>query len=106
MIYVAGLIAVGLSPLVDRIEQHRLASRIRLPRWGAILSVYVVVFVVVGLFVGMLMVPPLASQARDLISAAPGSGAAVAQQWLIRQGVLGREITVGEAVRQAPGRRL
>lgn len=26
-----------------------------------------------------------------------------AQQWLIQQGVLGRELTIGEAVRQAPG---
>ena len=100
LIYVAGLIAVGLAPLVDRIEQQRLTTRIRLPRWGAILSVYVVVFIIVGLFV-MLMVPPLASQASDLISAAPDL-VSRGQQWLIRQGVLGREITIGEAVRQAP----
>ena len=60
LIYVAGLVAVGLSPLVDRIEQQRMITRIRLPRWAAILSVYVVVFTVIGLFV-MLMVPPLAS---------------------------------------------
>ncbi|HKH73570.1 MAG TPA: AI-2E family transporter [Vicinamibacterales bacterium] len=100
LIYVAGLIAVGLSPLVDRIEQQRLTTRIRLPRWAAILSVYVVVFTVVGLFV-MLMVPPLASQARDLFNAAPDL-VSRGQQWLIRQGVLGREITIGEAVRQAP----
>jgi len=32
LIYVAGLIAVGLSPLVDRIEQQRLTTRFRLPR--------------------------------------------------------------------------
>jgi len=31
LIYVAGLIAVGLSPLVDRIEQQRLTTRVRLP---------------------------------------------------------------------------
>lgn len=98
LMYIAGLIAVGLSPLVDRIEQQRLTTRIRLPRWAAILSVYVVVFVVVGLFV-MLMVPPLAAQARDLFNAAPDYMSR-AQQWLIQQGILGREITIGEAVRQ------
>jgi predicted PurR-regulated permease PerM len=98
LIYVAGLIAVGLSPLVDRLEQQRLTRRVRLPRWAAILSVYLVLFTVIGLFV-MLMVPPLAAQARDLYNAAPDY-ASRAQQWLIRQGVLGQEITIGEAVRQ------
>ena len=100
LIYVAGLIAVGLSPLVDAIEQQRVITRIRLPRWAAILSVYIVLFTVVILFV-MLMVPPLASQARDFVAVAPDL-ISRGQQWLIQQGVLGREITIGEAVRQAP----
>jgi predicted PurR-regulated permease PerM len=98
LIYVAGLIAVGLSPLVDRIEQQRLTRRVRPPRWAAILSVYIVLFTVVGLFV-MLMVPPLVSQARDLFTVAPDL-LSRGQQWLIEQGILGREITIGEAVRQ------
>ncbi len=100
LIYVAGLIAVGLSPLVDAIEQQRVIRRIRLPRWAAILSVYVVIFTVVALFV-MLMVPPLASQARDFVTVAPDL-VSRGQQWLIQQGILGREITIGDAVRQAP----
>ncbi len=100
LIYVAGLIAVGLSPLVDRLEQQRLTRRVQMPRWAAILSLYVVLFTVIGLFV-MLMVPPLAEQARDLIAAAPDLPSR-GQQWLIRLGILGREITIGEAVRQAP----
>ena len=101
LIYVAGLIAVGLSPLVDRIEQQRLTRRVRIPRWAAILSVYVALFTVIGLFV-MLMVPPLAAQARDLVTAAPDL-LHRAQLWLIERGVLSREVTIGEAVRQAPG---
>jgi predicted PurR-regulated permease PerM len=101
LIYVAGLIAVGLSPLVAAIEQQRLVRRVRVPRWAAILSVYVVLFTLVVLFV-MLMVPPLAAQARDLVAAAPDL-VSRAQQWLIQQGILIREITIGEAVRQAPG---
>jgi predicted PurR-regulated permease PerM len=101
LIYVAGLIAVGLSPLVDAIEQQRVIRRVSLPRWAAILSVYIVLFTVVVLFV-MLMVPPLASQARDFVAVAPDL-ISRGQQWLIQQGVLGREITIGEAVRQAPG---
>jgi predicted PurR-regulated permease PerM len=101
LIYVAGLIAVGISPLVGRIEQQRLVRRVRVPRWAAILSVYAVLFTVIILFV-MLMVPPLAAQARDLVTAAPDL-LHRAQLWLIERGILSREITIGEAVRQAPG---
>ena len=50
----------------------------------------------------MLMVPPLATQARDFLAVAPDL-LSRGQQWLIRQGILIREITIGEAVRQAPG---
>ena len=100
LIYVAGLIAVGLSPLVDRIEQQRLIRQKRVPRWAAILSLYVVLFTVVGLFV-MLMVPPLASQASDFLTAAPDL-LSRGQQWLIDRGILTRAITISEAVRQAP----
>jgi len=60
-----------------------------------------VVFVVVGLFV-MLMVPPLATQVSDFLTAAPDL-LSRGQQWLIEQGILSREITISEAVRQAPG---
>jgi predicted PurR-regulated permease PerM len=101
LIYVAGLLAVGVSPLVDRIERQRLIPRVQLPRWAAILSVYTVLFTVIGLFV-MLMVPPLAMQAREFLNVAPDL-LSRGQQWLIEQGVIGREITIGEAVRQAPG---
>lgn len=100
LIYVAGLIAVGISPLVDRIEQQRLVRRVRVPRWAAILSVYAALVTVVILFV-MMMVPPLAAQARELVTAAPDL-LSRAQRWLIGQGILNREITIGEAVRQAP----
>lgn len=100
LIYVAGLIAVGISPLVDRIEQQRLVRRVRVPRWAAILSVYAALVTVVILFV-MLMVPPLAAQARELVTTAPDL-LSRAQRWLIGQGILNREITIGEAVRQAP----
>jgi predicted PurR-regulated permease PerM len=100
LIYVAGLIAVGLAPLVERIEQQRLVRRIRVPRWAAILSVYVALFTVITLFV-MLMVPPLATQAREFLTAAPDL-LSRAQQWLIDQGILSRQITISEAVQQAP----
>ena len=70
-IYIAGLLAVGLSPLVRRLERGRLLNgRIRLPRWLAILSLYVTFLLSVA-FILALVVPPLASQIRGLIQTLP-----------------------------------
>ena len=101
LVYVAILIAVGLSPLVEAIERHPLATRLRLPRWGAILTIYLL-FLAAIISIGALVVPPLATQAREFVAAAPDL-LHRAQQWLILRGLLGREITVIEAVQQAPG---
>jgi predicted PurR-regulated permease PerM len=101
LVYVAVLIAIGLSPLVETIERHHVAVRLRLPRWAAILALYLL-FVAAVISIGALVLPPLASQARDLWAAAPEL-LHRAQVWLIQRGVLGREITVVEAVQQAPG---
>jgi predicted PurR-regulated permease PerM len=104
LIYVSALVAIGLGPLVNAIERRRpgLASRRRSPRWLAILIIYLLIIgVLVG--IGMLVVPPLVSQARELWSKLPGllhDG----QQWLIERGWLGRELSVQEAVQQAPGK--
>lgn len=101
LVYVASLIAVGLSPIVATIERHHLAVRVRLPRWGAILAIYLL-FIAAVASIGALVLPPLTSQARDLWAAAPGL-LHRAQLWLIQRGLLGREISVAEAVQQAPG---
>ena len=101
LVYVAVLIAIGLSPLVDTIEQQRFATRLRLPRWAAILALYLL-FASAVIAIGALVLPPLAKQATDFWEAAPDL-LHRAQQWLIQRGVLGREITVIEAVQKAPG---
>lgn len=100
LVYVSILIAIGLSPLVAAIERHRLAIRMRLPRWGAILTIYLL-FVAAVIAIGALIVPPLALQARELWAAAPDL-LHRGQLWLIQRGLLSREITVIEAVQQAP----
>ncbi|HLG55741.1 MAG TPA: AI-2E family transporter [Vicinamibacterales bacterium] len=97
LIYVAALIAVGLSPLVNAIERQR---RIRPPRWAAILTVYLV-FLTIVITIGILIVPPLVSQASDLWTAAPDL-LHRAQQWLIQRRLLSREISMLEAVQRAP----
>lgn len=101
LVYVAMLVAIGLSPLVDTIERHHVAARLRLPRWGAILAIYLLLAAAL-VSIGALVFPPLVTQARELWAAAPGL-LHRAQLWLIQRGLLSREITVMEAVQQAPG---
>lgn len=99
LIYVTALVAIGLSPVVNAMERRRLPTGAgRIPRWAAILVVYSsVIGALVG--VGMLIVPPLIDQARELWRRAPEL-LHQAQQWLIDRGLLGRELTVREAVQQ------
>jgi predicted PurR-regulated permease PerM len=87
--------------MVDTIERHPLATRVGLPRWGAILAIYLLLAAAVA-SIGAMVFPPLVEQARELWAAAPEL-LHRAQQWLIQRGLLSREITVREAVQQAPG---
>jgi predicted PurR-regulated permease PerM len=100
LIYVATLIAIGLAPIVTAIQRRRHGRRQRLPRWAAILLIYLAVIgALVG--VGILVVPPLVEQARALWMAFPEilhNG----QVWLIQRGVLQRELSLGEAFARAP----
>jgi predicted PurR-regulated permease PerM len=100
LIYVAALVAIGLSPIVTRLERRRLVGRRPLPRWVAILEVYLLLIVVL-VMVGILVVPPLIQQARAFVTAMPDL-LHRAQQWLIARGVLSpsQELSVGEAIQQ------
>jgi predicted PurR-regulated permease PerM len=99
VVYISLLIAIGLSPLVEALEQRR-ARRQRLPRWAAILIIYLaLVGAVVG--VGILVVPPLVDQARALWAELPAL-LHKGQQWLLARGWISRELTMQEAVQQTP----
>jgi predicted PurR-regulated permease PerM len=101
LVYISGMFAIGLSPLVRAIERQRVIPvGTRLPRWVAILLIYATVIGVL-VIVGMLVVPPLVDQAEELWRSLPQKFAQ-AQQTLIRIGILRREITLGEAVQQTP----
>jgi predicted PurR-regulated permease PerM len=101
LVYMSVLVAIGLAPLAGAIERYRLPGSRRLPRWAAILIIYLcLVGVLVG--VGLLVIPPLITQARDLWSALPEM-IQRGQQWLIDRGVLSREVSFGEAVQRANG---
>ncbi len=96
LIYVSVLMAIGLAPVVAYVERR--AGR--LPRWAAILLIYLVF---VGLIVGLavLVIPPMVEQARGLWSAFPQM-LHQGQQWLIDRGLLARELSLQEAVQQSP----
>jgi predicted PurR-regulated permease PerM len=99
--YVSVLLAIGLGPLVHRIEQAVPKDARALPRWFAILIIYLTV-ILVATVTGLLVVPPLLDQAQDLWQRAPVL-IDQAQEFLIRHRLLNHHITLEEAFRNAPG---
>jgi predicted PurR-regulated permease PerM len=101
LLYISALVAIGLGPLVNVIERNRfLMARRRVPRWLAILTIYLAVLTVIA-GITLLVVPPLVAQARELWAAFPDL-LHRAQLWLISRGLLSRELTVQEAVARTP----
>jgi predicted PurR-regulated permease PerM len=98
--YIAGLLAMGISPLVRMIERQKLVQVGRIPRWFAILLIYAAILGAITLMF-MIIIPPLAQQAEELWRNLPDK-IAKAQEFLIRLGVMRQPITLGEAVSQAP----
>ena len=101
LIYVSALVAIGLSPVVTRLERRRIRGTRPLPRWVAILEVYLFLAVVI-VIVAILVVPPLIEQARAFWTAIPNLLDS-AQTWLVQRGVLQQKVSIGEAVQQAAG---
>jgi predicted PurR-regulated permease PerM len=100
IIYVSALIAMGMSPLVKLIERPPKAGTRRVPRWLAILAIYLVV-VSAFVFLGLLVIPPLVAQASTLWEKLPGEFNRF-QQFLISHGLMVHEITLEQAVQNAP----
>ena len=101
LVYVSALIAMGFSPLVRLLEHPgSRAKRGRIPRWAAILVIYIAV---VGVFVvvGLLVIPPLLAQASSLWQKAPDEFNRV-EGFLIRYKLMTRRVTLAEAVQNAP----
>jgi predicted PurR-regulated permease PerM len=102
LLYISALLAIGFSPVVRIIERQKvipIGTR-RLPRWLAILILYLIfVGVIVSIF--LTIVPPLVRQARDLATALPGM-IDRGQEFLIKHGMLDHRLTLKEAVTQAP----
>jgi predicted PurR-regulated permease PerM len=102
LLYVSGLLAIGFSPIVRVIERQRalpMGFR-RLPRWLAILILYVAILGTLAA-IGALVFPPLIEQAQQLWTAMPKMFDQ-AQDWLIARGVLNEHLTLREAVERTP----
>jgi predicted PurR-regulated permease PerM len=101
LIYVSALIAMGFSPLVRVIERPRTGrGRGRIPRWIAILVIYLSVVAAIAL-VGLMVIPPLVAQASSLWEKLPREFNRL-QGFLIRYKLMTRPITLAEAVQNAP----
>lgn len=101
IIYVSVLLAIGFGPVVHAIEhQQRIPIGSRVPRWLAILVVYLVMVGAMTI-VGLLVIPPLVAQMQELWTRLP-DWLDRAQSLLIRHGLLNHRITLEEAVRSSP----
>ena len=102
LLYVSGIFAIGFSPIVRWIERQRVLSiGKRLPRWLAILILYLVIL---GAIAGVcaLIFPPLISQARGFWDQLP-TLLERGQAFLIERGFLQRQLSMQELLQRAPG---
>jgi len=101
IVYVSIVLAIGFSPIVRILERQRLGVAKRLPRWLAILILYVAILGTIALIL-VLVFPPLVRQAQALWDHLPEMFER-AQQFLISKGWLKEHLTMQEAVQRAPG---
>jgi len=101
VIYVSALIAMGFSPLVRFLERPRHENGHGfVPRWLAILAIYLTI-VGVTILLGLLVVPPLVAQSTTLWDRAPEEFNKL-QTWLRGHNLMTRRITLAQAVENAP----
>ncbi len=102
LLYISGLLATGLAPLVLAIERQRIVpiGRKRLPRAAAILVIYATILAVVaGVLAAAL--PPLMQQAEALWKDLPAHLDAL-QALLVSWGILPDGLTLKDVLSQAP----
>jgi len=95
LIYISALIAMGFSPIVRVLERPR-----RVPRWLAILVIYLVIVVLLVL-IALLIIPPLVAQTAALWAKLPTEFNRF-QSFLIQHKLMVHRVTLEEAVQNAP----
>jgi predicted PurR-regulated permease PerM len=102
LVYISGLLATGLAPLVLAIERQTILpiGKKRLPRAAAILAIYALLLAVLG---GVLAaaLPPLIQQAEEFWLDLPTQLDALQRQ-LVSLGIIPATLTLKEIVSQAP----
>ncbi len=102
LIYVSVLLAIGFAPLTRAIERQRIVPvGTRLPRWLAILVIYVAILGLV-IVLALLVVPPLIDQARQFWDELPRFFYR-AQRWMVDRGWIHHQLTLREAMERTPG---
>ena len=101
LVYVSMILAIGFSPIVRILERQRLGFARRVPRWLAILTLYVAILGTIALVI-VLVFPPLVQQATALWDKLPEMFDRT-QEFLISKGWLKEHLTMREAVERAPG---
>src|SRR5882672_9047079 len=101
LIYVSALIAMGFAPLVKLIERPGAqGGRRRVPRWLAILVIYAAMVAVLVL-IGLMVIPPLVSQAESLWARMPAEFNRI-QTFLVSHKLMTHPVTLEEVVQNAP----
>jgi len=95
LVYISALIAMGFSPIVGVLERVR-----GVPRWLAILVIYLAIVAVLVL-VGLMIIPPLVAQAATLWAKMPAYFNEF-QTYLIKHKLMLHRVTLEEAVQSAP----
>jgi predicted PurR-regulated permease PerM len=95
LVYISALIAMGFSPIVRVLERVR-----GVPRWLAILVIYLAIVVVLVLL-GLMIIPPLVAQAATLWAKMPTYFNEF-QTYLIKHKLMLHRVTLEEAVQSAP----
>jgi predicted PurR-regulated permease PerM len=102
LVYISLLFAIGFGPIVRAVERLpvlHIGAR-RLPRWVAILALYLVVLCAIAALVTAIL-PPLVAQARDFGARLPDM-VDRGQQFLMDRGLLDHKLTWQEALQRAP----
>jgi predicted PurR-regulated permease PerM len=102
LLYISGLLATGLAPLVMAIERQKIIpiGRKRVPRAAAILVIYATFLAVVSGVLAIVL-PPIVQQAEELWKDLPAKLDTLQVQ-LVSWGVLPPGLTLREILSQAP----
>jgi predicted PurR-regulated permease PerM len=101
VLYVAGLLAVGFSPVIHRFEREfRQLTRRTLPRWVAIVLLYLILSIAVA-FVVTIVMRPFLRQVQALWQELPRYFD-MAQDALQRAGLLSERWTSADVIAQLP----